>query len=638
MRISAMWLVCTSVSLCAHLSSTLSAKLYHSISQTHFGISENALISSETRSYAESLLKRRDSPGLSLAAVRRDSSEPSGWRHEFASFGIAKAGGSPVTPDSVFAIASNSKLFLAVSNGLLIHNNSLSDLQGRRLNWQTKMKDLIPGWSLMDKDAEVGSTIQDLLSHRTGMPKHEFSYKLKDGLLDNMISTFRYLRPSAEFRETFQYNNMMYSVLSYLPHILLNQSYSSYVSEHIFGPLNMAASTFSIAQAERSGCFVDGFQYDLVDTSNGKRGIKKPTLPFFMRPGDEEIMDGPGGVLTSARDLVMWASMLLNEGKHPYTNASIVPNKVIEHLAHGRSVSDGGKPGFPELGPKVYGAGQFRFSYRGREIVEHGGSVPGYKTKIARLPNDNLAIISMSNDENGYYLAESIKWRVIDDVLGLEKIDWSRRYEKVWNNTLEKAQKHTPRPKHPNVPKASLVSLANHSFGHPTYGNLKPCFVPGSALPLLEDSLSLPERSHCANFLALPPTQRLLAETDLTSPTFLIPHEVGFATHLLLRHFNGNVFNLTVVWTNWAVREQHRFKHELPGLYSSQDQSFEGDQGDLITRWPETFEVEWVDNSEGEYGLAFRGGFWGKEGPDSSSPGGTGRDGAEVWFGKVKKE
>ncbi len=33
-----------------------------------------------------------------------------------------------------------------------------------------------------------------------------------------------------------------------------------------------------------------------------------------------------------------------------------------------------------------------------------------------------------------------------------------------------------------------------------------------------------------------------------------------------------------------------------------------------------------------EEGLAFKGGFWGKEGPDSQSPSGEGKDSAEVWF------
>ena len=45
------------------------------------------------------------------------------------------------------------------------------------------------------------------------------------------------------------------------------------------------------------------------------------------------------------------------------------------------------------------------------------------------------------------------------------------------------------------------------------------------------------------------------------------------------------------------------------------------------------YEVEWV---HGEEGLVFKDRFLGKEGLDSRSPGGTGKDSAEVWFKKVE--
>ena len=45
--------------------------------------------------------------------------------------------------------------------------------------------------------------------------------------------------------------------------------------------------------------------------------------------------------------------MLLNNGHHPYTNEAIIPSDVVEHVAYGRSVSQG-KPAFPELVRKCY--------------------------------------------------------------------------------------------------------------------------------------------------------------------------------------------------------------------------------------------------------------------------------------------
>lgn len=120
----------------------------------------------------------------------------------------------------------------------------------------------------------------------------------------HQISTLRYLTPSAEFRQQFQYNNLMYETLSYLPTLFLNQSYDSYISEHLFSPLNMSSSTYSVAEAERWGKLANGFMYDMEDEANDVNGTLKATVPYFLRPGEEMIWAGAGGVLTSARDLV----------------------------------------------------------------------------------------------------------------------------------------------------------------------------------------------------------------------------------------------------------------------------------------------------------------------------------------------
>ena len=91
----------------------------------------------------------------------------------------------------------------------------------------------------------------------------------------------RYLRPSADFRETFQYNNLMFKTLSYLPKVLLNQTYETNIKEDIFKPLNMTASTFSVVEAEARGTLVDGFLSDAQDSTKGKNGTLKATALFL---------------------------------------------------------------------------------------------------------------------------------------------------------------------------------------------------------------------------------------------------------------------------------------------------------------------------------------------------------------------
>jgi CubicO group peptidase (beta-lactamase class C family) len=87
------------------------------------------------------------------------------------------------------------------------------------------------------------------------------------------LKKLKYVRPSAEFRETSQYNSIMYIVLSYLPTALLPSKISCarYVTAHILNPLGMLATTFSYARAEASQKLAEGF---------GKPGLKSWLDPF----------------------------------------------------------------------------------------------------------------------------------------------------------------------------------------------------------------------------------------------------------------------------------------------------------------------------------------------------------------------
>jgi len=136
---------------------------------------DTKLISERTEEYIQTLLSKWNSAGLSVAVVRKDEGSPTGWRHEFGAYRIAKGDGSQMSSDSVFAIASNSKLFLAFSVGLLISNKTLAEQRGKEIRWSTKIRELIPQWGLMEEEMDRAVTLQDMLSHRTGMPRHEYS-------------------------------------------------------------------------------------------------------------------------------------------------------------------------------------------------------------------------------------------------------------------------------------------------------------------------------------------------------------------------------------------------------------------------------------------------------------------------------
>jgi CubicO group peptidase (beta-lactamase class C family) len=102
------------------------------------------------------------------------------------------------TSKSLFAIASNSKLFVAVSIGILVD-------QGK-VKWHDKVKDILPGFEMQDPVASDQVTITDLLCHRWGVPRTDYGPYNSD-TIDQVVDKIKFYKPSATFRNTFQYSN-----------------------------------------------------------------------------------------------------------------------------------------------------------------------------------------------------------------------------------------------------------------------------------------------------------------------------------------------------------------------------------------------------------------------------------------------
>ncbi|KIJ31704.1 hypothetical protein M422DRAFT_266604 [Sphaerobolus stellatus SS14] len=137
--------------------------------------------------------------GVAIAVTRRtkdDNGEWDGWETELKGYGVADRWGNTVDEDTLFGIGSNSKLFAALGIGLLVEDEKYP------INWDTKIKDILPKgeWKLQDSAMEEQANLIDILSHRTGLPRHDVSYSRTD-TLRTLVSKLRYLRPSAEFRK-----------------------------------------------------------------------------------------------------------------------------------------------------------------------------------------------------------------------------------------------------------------------------------------------------------------------------------------------------------------------------------------------------------------------------------------------------
>ncbi|KAJ7303572.1 beta-lactamase/transpeptidase-like protein [Mycena albidolilacea] len=473
-------------------------------------LNTGTILTSDIDTFVADILREWNSPaGVAVAVVRQDGQ--GGWAVETKGYGTAKSDGTKVTPDTLFSIGSESKLFNILATGLLISNKSLTT----PVSWTTKIASIIPEWGLMDPIASSGSSIIDLMSHRTGMPRHDATYGLSD-TVPAIIKRLKYLEPSAEFRSKFQYNNLMYTVLSYLPTVLhpSKPSLAQYVQENIFEPLGMNSTTYSFQRANATNMLAESFGREGDPTTNPLLPGGAHAMPFWLQVGDESgsnFASGPGGVISSINDIAM----------NPATNATVIPADVLETVTSGiTAVYPFTTEDFPELSVSTYGGGQYKSSYRGHDLIEHGGDIQGFHSAFTRFPFEGVGVAILSNDDL-FYIRDIIRYRQVAVETALARASLVS----------------TPRPANATPPTGGFSSLVGN-YSNPGYTSFELCQLvppPSSA----SQACSTLAQSLNASFPAL---------IDYTVPTLVFTWDRIASQYMKLAHFKGDIFNLTG-WT-----------------------------------------------------------------------------------------
>ncbi|KAJ7160945.1 beta-lactamase/transpeptidase-like protein, partial [Mycena filopes] len=504
---------------------------------------------------AKTLAEWNSPAGVSVAVVRQDGK--GGWLVEAKGYGTAKADGTNVTTDTLFSIGSESKLFDIAATGLLISNQTLP----KPVTWNTKLASIIPEWGLMDPVASAGASIMDLMSHRTGLPRHDVSLGFSD-TLPAVISRLKYLKPSAEFRQVFQYNNLMYAVLSYLPTVLhpSKPSLAAYVQENIFDALGMNSTTYSFSRANATGKLADSFGREGDPTTNPLIPGKTHAMPFWLQ--------------------TIWLKTLILNGVNPATNKTVIPASVLQTVTSGITVWPFTEK-FPELSVSTYGGGQYQSNYRGHDLIEHGGDVQGFHSMITRFPYEGAGVAILINDDL-FYPREIIRYRLMDELFGLEPVDWNTRYQQtaVGTAAVRASLVNTSRAADAAPPTGGFDSLVGN-YSNAGYTDFELCLIvpaPSSA-------------SAACNDLAATLNSTFPETVDPNVPMLAFTWDRVAAKYMKLAHFKENVFNLT----GWVPMPT--------GNASSPVWAYDAGFSSTV--------VQFGDGTNGTSGFGFFGGVWG---------------------------
>lgn len=325
-------------------------------------------------------------------------------------FGVRdKEEGLPATPATLFALASDTKHFVAAACALLV--------QDGLLEWDRPVRDYLPDFALQDPHATALVTLRDLLAHRTGLPRHDAINVWATTRLppEEVVRRLRHLQPSAALRQAYQYNNLAYVTAGHLLGVLTGSDWESVVQTRLLDPLGMTATCFSREVAEKSGDVAVG--YDMDGAAVPKRG---------------EGRRGPaGGILSNAEDIARW--LLARLGRPTPEGDRVLSDAVLADLTTPSFVEPVGLVRFPEIVKTGYALGASTFVYRGVRVVHHGGNIDGFCSDLLLAPDLGHAIGVVANI-SGSGVRDAIPLAVLDRLAGLDPLPWGERWDALMSS------------------------------------------------------------------------------------------------------------------------------------------------------------------------------------------------------------
>ena len=340
----------------------------------------------------------------------------------------------PVTPKTLFAIGSCSKAFTTYVMGTLVDEG--------KLEWEKPVRDYIPWFKLQDASTTERITPRDLVTHRSGLPRHDAVwYNNLGASREELVRRLAYLEPSADLRAKWQYNNLMFLTAGYLVETVTGKTWEDSVRERIFTPLGMSRSNFSVFDSQKSDDFALPYR---------EKDDKLEKIDF--RPITN--MGPAGSINSSVEDMAQWLKVQSGGGK--LDGKTVIGAATLADIQSGH-MAMGQPPERPEVSAGDYGLGWMIDVYRGHKRVHHGGGIDGFISQVHVYPHDGLGIVVLTNSETG--LSSIVAQSAADRLLKLEPIDWNG--EAAWRAgprarrppRRPRPRRKRPRPRYQTVPR-----------------------------------------------------------------------------------------------------------------------------------------------------------------------------------------
>ena len=303
--------------------------------------------------FVETQMRLSRIPGVALAIVRPGE--------EVYSAAFASSGAN-ITADSPFLIGSVTKTVTALAVAQLV--------DAGKLRFDDPVSVHLPRFAVGAPDSGRAITIRHLLTHTSG-----FSQWSGHDRRAQREARFDHISPVRPPGTVFEYSSLNYIILGQVVEAVSGMPYAEYVQREIFVPLEMRNSFLDLEEARRHG-FVRGHRYLYGLTIPGSESQKPaPLVPA-------------GFMISTARDLGNYLSMLLNEGR--FRDRQVVSPDALREMFRPWD-------GAPTGAGMAWGIG--------RRSIGHAGSTATFSARLSLMPAERTGIIVLTNVNSGPFLS-----------------------------------------------------------------------------------------------------------------------------------------------------------------------------------------------------------------------------------------
>jgi CubicO group peptidase (beta-lactamase class C family) len=389
----------------------------------------------------------------------------------------------PVTPDTIFPLASCTKAFTTTAMAMLVDEG--------KMNWDDPVRKHVEFFHLSDPSADALVTLRDLVSHRTGVGSHELLWYRAPWSQEETIRKIGKVKLDYPFRSGFRYQTTMFTTagwavgrgarkeqeatekteraasrLPQLPPVRTDSfspldGWAVFVQKRILDPLEMRNTSVTTAKALASADHASPHRLG----SEGRFEV----IPWYTINKPEPA----GSVNSCARDLCQWMRFQLADGI--FAGKQLVSAKNLQETRTPQTIirlEGNVRDMNPDTTQISYGMGWVVQDHRGQLLVSHAGGIDGFRAHITLIPKAKIGIVLLNNlDKTHMNLAVSNN--LVDLLLGLPKKDWNayvgeqvRKQETAARARYQEREKNRKPESRPSLPLSAYAG----TYDDPAYG------------------------------------------------------------------------------------------------------------------------------------------------------------------------